>query len=50
LDYRDKFLLVFGTLAAVLAGGILPSISLVMGNVAAAFSGNDPGESDDNIL
>lgn len=30
----------FGTIAAVLAGAILPSISLVMGNVAAAFSGN----------
>jgi ATP-binding cassette subfamily B (MDR/TAP) protein 1 len=32
--------LTFGTIAAVLAGAILPSISLVMGNVAAAFSGN----------
>ena len=28
-----------GTAAAVLAGAILPSISLVMGNVAVAFSG-----------
>jgi F0F1-type ATP synthase membrane subunit c/vacuolar-type H+-ATPase subunit K len=32
--------LTFGTIAAVLVGAILPSISLVMGNVAAAFSGN----------
>jgi hypothetical protein len=51
LDYRDKFLLVFGTLAAILAGGILPSISLVMGNVAAAFSGHDdPSDSNESIL
>ena len=49
-DYRDKFLLICGTTAAVLAGAILPSISLVMGNVAAAFSGNDPNENPDNIL
>jgi hypothetical protein len=50
LDCNDKALLVFGTVASVLAGGILPSISLVMGNVAAAFSGNDPNEQNDNIL
>lgn len=50
LDAKDKMLLVFGTLASILAGGILPSISLVMGNVAAAFSGNDPNEQQDNIL
>ena len=36
----DQVLLVVGIVAAVCAGGILPSISLVMGNVAAAFSGN----------
>ena len=39
---QDKLLLFFGTLASILAGAILPSISLVMGNVAAAFSGNEP--------
>lgn len=38
----------FGTLASVLAGGILPSISLVMGNVAAAFSGNSDTTPADN--
>jgi hypothetical protein len=43
-------LLTFGTLAAVLAGAILPSISLVMGNVAAAFSGNENSSSDSNGL
>ena len=36
----DKVLLVVGTICSVLAGTILPSISLIMGNVAAAFSGN----------
>lgn len=53
LSTEDKCLLGFGTLASVLAGAILPSISLVMGNVAAAFSGNDDTSPDDgntNIL
>ena len=48
LSKFDYFLLIFGTLAAVLAGGILPSISLVMGHVAAAFT--DGGSSPDNII
>jgi hypothetical protein len=39
----------FGTVASVLAGAILPSISLVMGNVAAAFSGNST-DGDQSIL
>ena len=38
----DKLLLFIGSLSALLAGAILPSISLIMGNVASAFSGNDP--------
>lgn len=46
---QDRHLLWFGTLAAVLAGAILPSISLVMGNVAAIFSG-DPNQPTSNIL
>jgi ATP-binding cassette, subfamily B (MDR/TAP), member 1 len=41
LSFTDKALLVFGTLAAIIAGAILPSISLVMGNVAVAFSGGN---------
>ena len=39
LTPTDRLLLIAGTVAAVLAGAILPSISLVMGNVAVAFSG-----------
>lgn len=34
----DKMLFVIGTFSAVLAGIILPSISLIMANVAQAFS------------
>jgi ATP-binding cassette subfamily B (MDR/TAP) protein 1 len=46
LTPMDRLLLVVGTLAAVLAGAILPSISLVMGNVAAAFTtgGSNSGQ------
>ena len=40
----DKVLLVGGTLSAIVAGLILPSISLVMGNIAKAFSGNSPSD------
>jgi ATP-binding cassette subfamily B (MDR/TAP) protein 1 len=39
-----------GTAAAILAGAILPSISLVMGNVAVAFSGGSSSSSNVNIL
>lgn len=49
LNTTDYCLLGFGTVASVLAGAILPSISLVMGNVAAAFSGNSP-DGDQSIL
>lgn len=38
MDSNDRILLYVGTFAAVAAGAILPSISLVMGNVAAIFS------------
>jgi ATP-binding cassette subfamily B (MDR/TAP) protein 1 len=41
----DKILLVVGTTAAIIAGAILPSISLVMGNVAAAFT-DDNNDAD----
>ena len=34
----------------MLAGAILPSISLIMGNVATAFSGGDPSESGGDII
>ena len=35
----DKLLLTVGTVSAMIAGAILPSVSLIMGNVASAFSG-----------
>ena len=41
LSLTDKILLVIGTSASIIAGAILPSISLVMGNVAVAFSGGN---------
>jgi hypothetical protein len=44
----EKFLLVGGTLAAILAGGILPSISLVMGHVAVAFTAG--GSNSESIV
>jgi ATP-binding cassette subfamily B (MDR/TAP) protein 1 len=49
LTPTDKVLLGVGTTAAILAGAILPSISLVMGNVAVAFSGGS-STSSANIL
>ena len=49
LTTTDKVLLYAGTASAILAGAILPSISLVMGNVAVAFSGGSGGSSV-NIL
>lgn len=48
LNTTDCLLLGFGTIASILAGAILPSISLVMGNVAAAFSGNSSVDPDGN--
>ena len=44
----DKLLLFIGTLSAILAGAILPSISLIMGNVADAFTSG--GSSGDDII
>ena len=41
LSITDKILLVVGTSSAIIAGAILPSVSLVMGNVAVAFSGGN---------
>ena len=47
ITFYDKLLLVFGTISAILAGAILPSVSLIMGNVADAFtSGGGSGGSD----
>ena len=45
----DKVLLAFGTLSAVCAGAILPSISLIMGNVADAFTSGG-GSSGSDII
>ena len=35
----DKLLLFIGSISAIAAGAILPSVSLIMGNVANAFTG-----------
>jgi len=35
----DKFLLVVGTISALIAGMILPTIAVIMGSVAEAFTG-----------
>ena len=42
----DKLLLFIGSFAAILAGAILPSVSLIMGNVASAFSEGSSGGGD----
>ena len=49
LSGYDKLLLFIGSLAAIIAGGILPSVSLIMGNVASAFSEGSSGDSGDII-
>ena len=38
LELFEKVLLGFGTMLAVFAGVMLPSLSLFMGNIAVAFS------------
>lgn len=45
----DKVLFVIGTFSAVLAGMILPSISLIMANVAQAFSNPNSGGISGNM-
>ena len=42
-------MLFIGTTAAILAGLLLPSISLVMGSIASNFGSDDPGSMTDNI-
>jgi ATP-binding cassette subfamily B (MDR/TAP) protein 1 len=49
ITFYDKLLLVIGTLSAILAGAILPSISLIMGNVADAFTSGG-GSSGTDII
>lgn len=49
ISLQDKLLLTFGTISAILAGAILPSVSLIMGNVANAFTGGGGGGGSDII-
>ena len=49
MNTTDRILLGVGTFCALLAGFILPSISLIMGNVAEAFSGGS-GDSPEDIM
>ena len=44
----DKFLLIVGTISALIAGMILPTIAVIMGSVAEAFTGG--GSSTENPL
>lgn len=46
LSPYDKVLLIAGTISSLLAGAILPSISLIMGNVASAFTPGGQGATD----
>jgi hypothetical protein len=39
MTITDKVLFIVGTVSAILAGMILPSISVIMASVAAAFTG-----------
>jgi ATP-binding cassette subfamily B (MDR/TAP) protein 1 len=48
-DRGDNVMLFIGTTAAILAGLLLPSISLVMGSIASNFGSDDPGSMTDNI-
>ena len=50
LTAQDKLLLFIGTFAALIAGAILPSVSLIMGNVATAFSGGGSSTSGSDII
>mgnify|MGYP000022702068 CR=1 FL=1 len=48
----DKLLLFIGSISAIAAGAILPSVSLIMGNVANAFTGGggSSGSSGGDII
>ena len=50
LSTWDKVLLIIGTLSSILAGAILPSISLIMGNVASAFTDPDEESQDGDVI
>jgi ATP-binding cassette subfamily B (MDR/TAP) protein 1 len=50
INGNDKTLLIIGTVTAILAGGLMPSISLIMGNVAAAFTETDDSSSGTDIV
>ena len=39
---KDKVMLAIGTVAAALAGLLIPSIALIMGNIASTFGSADP--------
>lgn len=50
LTRPNKTLLILGSISAVLAGMILPSISLFMGNIAMVFSGSEEDQDSDDML
>ena len=50
LCFGDKVLLGVGSFAAIAAGAILPSISLIMGNVAMTFTNTTNPNPDPNSM
>jgi hypothetical protein len=49
LSRKEKLILVSGTLSAIIAGVMLPCLSLFMGNIAVAFSGSVQKRSLDDL-
>jgi len=49
INWSDKVLLIFGTFSAIIAGMILPSISVIMGNISVAFT-NKSGSGGEDIM
>jgi hypothetical protein len=50
LSCNDKLLLFVGSFAAVSAGALLPSISLIMSRVAQQFNNSNNGQTDPNMI
>lgn len=47
ITFREKFYLILGTIGAIIGGGMIPSISIIMGDVTDTF---DPSTSPDKVL
>jgi hypothetical protein len=49
-DTKDKLLLAGAVSSAIIAGAILPSISLIMGTVASAFTGGGEPDPENSLI